>query len=82
MLKSLKIRDYALIASLDLDLKSGMTAMTGETGSGKSIVLGALGLLLGSRSDSTSVRNGAARCTVEGSFQRNERIDQWLQKSD
>lgn len=82
MLTSLKIRDYALIASLDLDLKSGMTAMTGETGSGKSIVLGALGLLLGSRSDSTSVRTGATRCTVEGSFQRNEVIDHWLQDSD
>ena len=68
MLKSLNIQNYALIDSLELTWHPGMSAMTGETGSGKSIVLGALGLLLGSRSDTSSIRTGTSRCTVEGVF--------------
>lgn len=78
MLKKLKIRNYALIESLDLDLERGMTAMTGETGSGKSIVLGALGLLLGQRSESSVVRNSVDRCTVEGIFSPPVAAQNWL----
>lgn len=79
MLKSLNIRNYALIDALELQWAEGMTAMTGETGSGKSIVLGALGLLLGNRSDTSSIRTGSDRCTVEGIFAANPAAQSWLQ---
>ena len=79
MLKSLNIRNYALIDALDLPWSTGMTAMTGETGSGKSIVLGALGLLIGDRADTSSIRTGADRCTVEGVFSTTPAIQAWLE---
>ncbi len=79
MLKSLNIRNYALIDALDLPWSTGMTAMTGETGSGKSIVLGALGLLIGDRADTSSIRTGADRCTVEGVFSTTPAIQSWLE---
>lgn len=82
MLKSLKIRNYALIDALDLEWHDGLTAMTGETGSGKSIVLGALGLLLGGRSDASSIRTGADRCTVEGVFTAANSIGDWLAENE
>jgi DNA repair protein RecN (Recombination protein N) len=82
MLKSLNIQNYALIDSLELTWHAGMTAMTGETGSGKSIVLGALGLLLGSRSDTSNIRTGTERCTVEGVFTCPPRARVWLQQHD
>lgn len=78
MLRRLQIQNYALIEQLDLSWKSGMTAMTGETGSGKSIVLGAVGLILGHRCDASSVRSGAEKCIVEGVFSSNHRATAWL----
>ena len=80
MLKSLNIQNYALIDSLELTWHPGMSAMTGETGSGKSIVLGALGLLLGSRSDTSSIRTGTDRCTVEGAFSCSPSTRTWLER--
>ena len=80
MLKSLNIQNYALIDSLELTWHPGMSAMTGETGSGKSIVLGALGLLLGSRSDTSSIRTGTDRCTVEGVFSCSPSTRTWLER--
>ena len=68
MLKHLTINNYVLIESLDIDLEPGFSVMTGETGAGKSIILGALGLLMGQRADSGSIMPGAAKCTVEGIF--------------
>lgn len=68
MLKHLTINNYVLIESLDIDLQPGFSVMTGETGAGKSIILGALGLLMGQRADSGSIMPGAAKCTVEGVF--------------
>ena len=82
MLKSLKIQNYALIDSLELTWHSGMTAITGETGSGKSIVLGALGLLLGNRGDTSSIRAGTERCTIEGIFSCFPKVQSWLQRND
>lgn len=82
MLKSLNIQNYALIDSLELTWHPGMSAMTGETGSGKSIVLGALGLLLGSRSDTSSIRTGTDRCTVEGVFSCSPSTRTWLERHD
>ncbi|MDB4835333.1 DNA repair protein RecN [Cyclobacteriaceae bacterium] len=68
MLTHLHIKNYALIEELDLDLKAGFSTITGETGAGKSILLGALGLLLGSRADSKSLKDSTAKCVVEGEF--------------
>ena len=68
MLRHLTINNYVLIETLDIDLEPGFSVMTGETGAGKSIILGALGLLMGQRADSGSIMPGAAKCTVEGIF--------------
>lgn len=68
MLRHLTINNYVLIESLDIDLQPGFSVMTGETGAGKSIILGALGLLMGQRADSGSIMPGAAKCVVEGIF--------------
>ena len=65
MLRSLYIQNYALIEKLDIDLGSGFSVITGETGAGKSIILGAIGLLLGQRADVKSIRQGAAKCVIE-----------------
>ena len=68
MLKSLSISNYALIDSLVLHADSGFTAITGETGSGKSILLGAFGLLLGERADQRAIRDESKKCIVEAVF--------------
>ncbi len=68
MLTHLSINNYVLIESLDIDLAAGFSVMTGETGAGKSIILGALGLLMGQRADMGSIMPGASKCTVEGVF--------------
>ena len=68
MLKRLHIENYALIEQLDLRLEDGFTVITGETGAGKSILLGAIALLLGGRADSHSILNGAEKCLVEAEF--------------
>ncbi|MBQ4147214.1 MAG: DNA repair protein RecN, partial [Prevotella sp.] len=68
MLKQLYIKDYALIDELNIDLHRGFSVITGETGAGKSIILGALGLLLGQRADIKSIKSGAKKCTVEAHF--------------
>ncbi len=69
MLRSLYIQNYALIEKLDIDLGSGFSVITGETGAGKSIILGAIGLLLGQRADVKSIRQGAAKCVIEARFE-------------
>lgn len=68
MLTHLHISHYALIESLDIDVRSGYTVITGETGAGKSILLGALGLLLGGRADARVVKQGEQKCVVEATF--------------
>jgi DNA repair protein RecN (Recombination protein N) len=68
MLKSLSIRNYALIDAVEIDLVKGLTIITGETGAGKSILLGALGLLLGDRADSSALYDKNQKCVVEGIF--------------
>ena len=69
MLRSLYIQNYALIEKLDIDFGSGFSVITGETGAGKSIILGAIGLLLGQRADVKSIRRGAAKCVIEARFE-------------
>lgn len=68
MLTHLTIRNYALIESLDMDFFPGLSTITGETGAGKSIILGALGLIQGERADTTAIQHGAASCIVEAEF--------------
>ena len=68
MLKHLYIKNFTLIDELDIDLYEGFSVVTGETGAGKSIVLGAIGLLLGQRADSKTLKQGADRCIVEAHF--------------
>ena len=68
MLRSLYIRDYALIEELEVDFDSGLNIITGETGAGKSILLGALKLLLGERASTEALRTGAKKAVIEGVF--------------
>ena len=68
MLKHLSIHHYALISELEIDFSEGFSVMTGETGAGKSIILGALSLLMGSRADTKSISEGQQKCVIEGSF--------------
>lgn len=80
MLIQLAIRDFAIVDTLDLEFQAGMTAITGETGAGKSILLGALGLCLGERADAGGVRHGADRADLSARFDIAEREDAktWL----
>ena len=68
MLKHLYIKNFALIKELDVDFQSGFSVITGETGAGKSIMLGAINYLLGQRADSKSIMPGAEKCTIEATF--------------
>jgi len=84
MLNHLHIRNFAIVPTLDLDIRAGFTAITGETGAGKSILVDALGLLLGERSDAAWVRPGAERAdlTAEFSVDNNEVAQKWLEEFD
>lgn len=68
MLKALTVRDFALVQGLDINLQPGLTVITGESGAGKSILLGALGLVLGDRADTDAIRPGAQRAEVTAEF--------------
>ena len=68
MLTSLSIRNYALISSLDVEFNDGLSAITGETGAGKSILMGALGLVLGARADLSALKDKSKKCVVEAGF--------------
>ena len=68
MLKHLYIKNFTLIDELDIDLFKGFSVITGETGAGKSIILGAIGLLLGQRADSKAIKQGADKCVIEAQF--------------
>ena len=68
MLRSLYIQNYALIEKLDISFETGFSVITGETGAGKSIILGAIGLLLGQRADVKAIRHGASKCIIEARF--------------
>lgn len=83
MLKSLDIRNYVLIEALHVNFNKGFVAITGETGSGKSILLDAFALLLGERSDVKSIRVGQEKCTVEAVFAiSKDRFDLFFQEND
>ncbi len=69
MIKSLQIKNYAIIEALQIDFADGLTIITGETGAGKSILLGALGLIMGKRADTKSLYDTNQKCVVEGIFE-------------
>ena len=84
MLRQLYIRNFTLIDELDMEFRPGFSVITGETGAGKSIILGAIGLLLGQRADMKAIKQGADRCVVEAHFdlQRYEGMDRFFREND
>jgi DNA repair protein RecN (Recombination protein N) len=84
MLTALTVRQLAVVEDLSLTFKSGMTSLTGETGAGKSILVDALGLVLGDRADSNMVRHGSERAEIEASFDIGDNLplQQWLKEQE
>ena len=84
MIKSLHIEHYALIDQLDISLHSGFSVITGETGAGKSIILGAIGLLLGERADTKAIKAGERRCMIEAAFDLSDQLidDEFFTQND
>lgn len=83
MLKSLLVQNYALIDHLEIDFSDGFTAITGETGAGKSILLGALGLILGNRADLNVLKDTNQKCLVEGVFDTSHlNLDTFFKEND
>ena len=81
MLKSLNVKNFAIIEDLTLNFLEGMTVLTGETGAGKSLIIDTILLLLGSRADSDMIRYGTDHASIEGIFTyNNEEIDKLLDK--
>lgn len=74
MLKHLHIRNYALITHLDIDFQNGFSVLTGETGAGKSIILGALNLVMGARADTKTITEGEEKCIIEATFERDGEV--------
>lgn len=82
MIESLYIENFAIIDQVQIDFQSGMTVLTGETGAGKSIIIDAIGQLIGQRSQPNFVKNGTDFAFIEGVFSSNEEIDQILQENN
>jgi DNA repair protein RecN (Recombination protein N) len=84
MLKSLSIRNYALIESIEIDFESGLNILTGETGAGKSIIIDALSLILGDRASTDIIRKGSDKAVVEGVFgiSGNQRVKALLEQNE
>lgn len=83
-LRELSIRNFAIIKQLEIELENGLTVITGETGAGKSIVLGALNLVLGSRADANLIRHGEDQCEVSALFDISKlnNVSRWLEDRD
>ena len=84
MLRQLYIRNFTLIDELDMEFHSGFSVITGETGAGTSIILGAIGLLLGQRADMKAIKQGAEKCVVEAHFDlsRYADMEQFFEEND
>ncbi|RQS10464.1 DNA repair protein RecN [Burkholderia sp. Bp9002] len=78
MLRHLSIRDFVIVAALDLEFDSGFTVFSGETGAGKSILIDALALALGERADASVVRTGCGRADITAEFTPHDRVARWL----
>ena len=83
MLKQLYIKNYALIDLLDIDLQKGFSVITGETGAGKSIILGAIGMLLGQRADTKAIKNAGQKCAIEAHFDISRyNMQEWFDRQE
>ncbi|NMC40220.1 MAG: AAA family ATPase, partial [Bacteroidales bacterium] len=83
MLVNLYVRNYVFIRELDIGFNKGLTVITGETGAGKSILLGALSLILGARADSSVLLNGNEKCVVEGTFDIEDyNLEEFFERND
>jgi len=82
MIQSLYIRNYVLIDELEMDFSGGFTTITGETGAGKSILMGALNLILGQRVDTSILKLKDAKCIVEGTFRAGEGLQKVFAEHD
>lgn len=82
MLSRLSLKNFVIVKSLDLDITSGFTVLTGETGAGKSILLDALGLILGDRADAGVVAQGADKADINAEFISSPTIDAWLHEAE
>ncbi|KXU90814.1 DNA repair protein RecN [Paraburkholderia monticola] len=78
MLRHLSIRDFVIVAALDLEFDSGFTVFSGETGAGKSILIDALALALGARAEASVVRTGESRADITAEFETHAQVDEWL----
>ena len=74
MLNTLTIKNFTIIDDLQLEFDNGFNVLTGETGAGKSIIIDALGLLTGDRATPSSIKNGASRAYIEGTFILNDEV--------
>ncbi len=81
MLRRLSLRDFVIVPELELDFAAGFSALTGETGAGKSILIDALQLALGSRGDAAVVREGASRAEISAEFDRPKALVAWLEEA-
>ena len=77
-LKHIVLRDFVIVSELELDLSSGFTVLTGETGAGKSILIDALQLVTGARADAGVIREGAGRTDVSAEFESTDVLADWL----
>ena len=82
MLIRLSLRHFVIVKSLDLDIESGFTVLTGETGAGKSILLDAIGLLLGERADASLVAQGADKTDISAEFEVSDEVAAWLNEQE
>ena len=80
MLKWMKLKNLALVEEAEIEFKPGFTVITGETGAGKSVIMGGIGLLLGERADKSAIRTGADKCEISGEFQLKEPLHPELKK--
>ena len=82
MLRTLSIRDFVIVDTIELEFSAGFAVFTGETGAGKSILIDALTLALGGRGDASVVREGAARADISADFATNAAADAWLAENE
>jgi DNA repair protein RecN (Recombination protein N) len=82
MLKNISVQNYALIDDLSIRLGNGLNIITGETGAGKSVLMGALGLLLGDRADTSALLDKSRKCIIEGTFSSTPESKKFLQSAE
>lgn len=78
MLRTLSVQDFVIVDSIELDFDSGFSALTGETGAGKSILIDALALVLGGRADPGMIREGAEKADIRAEFNAADKVADWL----